>query len=196
MFFLAAAAAAVQAGAKTAAEGHAVGLPQFDPSSFPSQIFWLAVFFGGLYWLMDGYFLPRIGATIEERRDRIADDLDQAAEFRQQAEDAEKAYNQALADASARAQAIAAETRENVSAEIAELADEAAETSAANLAEAEARIAAMKADASQKVREAAIETTRSVIAALIDETPTRETVEAAMPRAEAKRTPEPATVNA
>lgn len=195
MSFLAIAAAAVEAAADLRGEAEASGLPQFDPSSWPSQLFWLAFFFGALYWLMAGYFLPRIGGTIEERRDRIADDLDQAAEFRQRAEDAEKTYNQGLADATAKAQAIAAETREALSEETAELAAEAGEKSAASLAEAEARIAAMKTDASKKVREAAIETTRAVIAALIDETPTAEAVAAAMP-ASAKAAPKPAPVNA
>lgn len=192
MSFLAITVAAAELAGEAHDGAESAGLPQFDPSSWPSQLFWLAIFFGALYSLMAGYFLPRIGGTIEERRDRIADDLDQAAEFRQQAEDAEKAYNQALADATARAQAIAAETREKLAAEIAELAAEADENSAASLAKAESQIAAMKAEASQKVREAAIETTRAVIAALIDETPTAETVAAAMPGAAApaaKRTP-------
>jgi F-type H+-transporting ATPase subunit b len=181
MSFLAITVAAAELAGETQGGAESAGLPQFDPSSWPSQLFWLAIFFGVLYSLMAGYFLPRIGGTIEERRDRVADDLDQAAEFRQQAEEAEKGYNQALADATAKAQAIAAETRERLSAEIAELAAEADENSAASLARAEAQIAAMKAEASQKVREAAVETTRAIIAALIDETPTAETVAAAMP---------------
>lgn len=193
MSFLAIAVAAAQTAGEAHGEAEAAGLPQFDPSSWPSQLFWLAVLFGTLYALMSSVFLPRLGAIIEERRDRIADDLDQAAEFRQQAEEAEKAYNQALANATARARAIAAETRESLAEEIAELAAEADRKSAADLAEAEDRIAAMKADAQKKVREAAIETTRSIIAALIDETPTAETIAAAMPAAAeekpAKRTP-------
>lgn len=192
MSFLAITLAATGLAAEAHGEAEAAGLPQFDPSSWPSQLFWLAIFFGVLYWLMAGYFLPRIGGTIEERGDRIADDLDQAAEFRQQAEEAEKAYNQALADATAKAQAIAAETREALSVEIAEIAAEANASSAENLAKAEAQIAAMKTEASKKVREAAIETTRAVIAALIGETPTAETVADAMPGAAeptANRTP-------
>lgn len=178
-------AIAMAAAAETAAEAHGesggAGLPQFDPSSWPSQLFWLAIFFGLLYWLMSTVFLPKIGGTIEERRDRIADDLDQAADFRQQAEDAEKAYNAALADATAKAQAIAAETRDELGAEIAEISADAEAKAAAGVAAAEARIADMKADAAAKVREAAIETSRAVVNALIDETPTAEAAAAAMP---------------
>lgn len=166
-----------------AGEDHSSGgLPQLDLSNWPSQLFWLAIFFGALYWLMASYFLPRIGAMIEERRDRIADDLDQAAESKQQAEGAEKAYAKALADATAKAQAIAAETRARLAGEIAEMSAEAEAKADEALAAAEARIAAMKTDASKKVREAAAETARAVVAALIDETPTAEAVAAAMAR--------------
>lgn len=157
------------------------GLPQMDASTFPSQLFWLAITFGLLYWIISSFVLPRIGGAIEERRDRIADDLDQAAEFRQHAEEAETAYNEALTDATTKARAIAADTRETLKGEIAEMSTEADRESADALAKAEERIAAMKADASEKVREAAVELSRAIVAALIDETPTAEAAEAAMP---------------
>ncbi len=159
------------------------GLPQLDASSWPSQLFWLAVTFGVLYWLMSGYFLPRIGAMLEERRDRIADDLDKAAEQRSLAEQAEAAYNRSLADARAKAQAIAAATREEVGAEVTATQKEAGESLAAKAEAAEARIAEMKNSAAAKVREAASDTTRAIVEALIYETPTDAVVSAAIAKA-------------
>ncbi|MCK5749923.1 MAG: F0F1 ATP synthase subunit B', partial [Oricola sp.] len=165
-----------------AAEPHVAGeaasasLPQLDPTWWPSQLFWLAVTFGVLYWLMAGRFLPSLGGAIEERRDRMADDLDQAADFKRQAEDAETAYNKALADARAKAQAIAADTRAEVDQEIAGLQAETDEALDKQLAAAESRIAKMKTDAAAKVREAAADTTRAVVEALIDEAPTDDAV--------------------
>ncbi|MGF1544816.1 MAG: ATP F0F1 synthase subunit B [Parvularculaceae bacterium] len=158
--------------AEAAAEGGS--LPQADFSTWPSQLFWLAVTFGALYWIMSSSILPRLGGAIEERRDRIADDLDQAAEHRRQADEAEAAYERALADARAKAQAIAAETRAELEAEIAEMQKTADAEAAARLAEAEARIDAMKAEASSKVREAAADVAKAIVATLIDETPTDE----------------------
>lgn len=166
-------------GAAAAAESGASGLPQFDPSSWPSQLFWLALAFGALYWMMAGYFLPHLGRTIAERRDRIADDLDKAAEGRTKSAAAEKAYLQALADATQKAQALAAESRAKLAAQLAELSAAADREAAENLARAEARIAAMKADASKKVRDAALEASRAIVAELLDETPTTETAAAA-----------------
>ncbi len=158
------------------------GLPQLDASTWPSQLFWLAITFGVLYWLMSTIFLPRLGAALEERRDRIADDLDKAAESRRMAEEAEASYNRSLADARARSQALAAAARDEAGAEIAS-AQKAAETSlAARTAAAEARIAAMKASAAAKVMEAAGDTTRAIVEALINETPTESVVKAALGR--------------
>lgn len=159
------------------------GLPQLDSSTWPSQLFWLAITFSILYWLMSTYFLPRIGAALEERRDRIADDLDMAAESQRLAKEAEAAFNRSLADARARAQAIAAETREEVGSEVAAMQADAEAGLAAKAAAAEARIAAMKASAAAKVREAAGDTTRAIVEALILETPTDAVVSAAVARA-------------
>jgi len=179
-FVTSAAGAAAQAAQTHGGDASSVGLPQLDPAWWPSQLFWLAITFGVLYWLMHAHFLPRIGGVLEERRNRIADDLDQAVETRQQAEDAETAYNQALADAKAKAQTVAANKRAVTDEEIAELQKAADEKEAANLAAAEARIGEMRNDAISKVREAAVETTKAVVEALIDETPTDEAASAAI----------------
>lgn len=167
--------------AEVAAKGGS--LPQMDVSTFPSQIFWLAVTFGALYLIMSRMVLPRLGAAIEERRDRIADDLDRAAESKRMAEEAEAAYNRSLADARARSQAIAAETRDEVNTEIATLQKDAEQSLAARAAAAEAKISAMKAAAAAKVREAAADTTRAIVETLIQETPSEAAVEAALSKA-------------
>lgn len=166
---------AVSAAEEAHAEAGSAGLPQLDPTWWPSQLFWLAITFGILYWLMHARFLPALGGAIEERRDRIADDLDQASEFKRQAEDAEEAYKSALADAKAKAQGIAAEKRAEVDKEIADLQAETAAALDKQLAGAEARIADMKRQAAEKVGDAAAETARAVVEALIDEAPTEET---------------------
>jgi F-type H+-transporting ATPase subunit b len=175
--------------AEAAEEAPAAGgsLPQMDVSTFPSQIFWLAVTFGALYLIMSRMVLPRLGAAIEERRDRIADDLDRAAESKRMAEEAEAAYNRALAEARAKSQAIAAETRDEVNAEIAVLQKKAGESLAERAAAAEAKIAAMKGAAAAKVREAAADTTRAIVETLIQETPAEAAVEAAVAKAAGAR---------
>lgn len=162
------------------AEAASASLPQLDPTWWPSQLFWLAFTFGLLYWLMAGRFLPAIGGAIEVRRDRIADDLDQASEFKRQAEEAEKAYDTALSDAKAKAQGIAADTRATVDEEINALKVETDEAVEKQLAAAEARISEMKVAASAKIKEAASSVAGALVETLIDEAPTSDAVDKAI----------------
>ena len=112
-----------------------------------SQLFWFFLTFIALYFLLSKVFLPRVGETIEERGSRIADDLDQASRMQREAEEAEKAYTSALADARAKAMNVAETTKKAVDTEIqAELA--AADAEADKAAEAaENRIRQVRTDA-------------------------------------------------
>ena len=170
------------AAAEEAASG---GLPQFEASTFPSQLFWLVATFLILYWFMSSVALPKIGGVIEERSDRMADDLDKAAELNAQAEQAKETYEKALADAKAKASSIAAETRKDIDAEIAKLQAETDERLAAKVAEAEARIAAAQENVGEQMRLAAVDVAGSLVAALIEETPSEDTVRAAVEAARA-----------
>ncbi len=158
----------LSASAEAAEKG---GLPQLDASTYPSQLFWLAVTFLTLYLAMQFVFLPRLGGIIEERRNRIADDLDQAAEFKREAEEAEISYNKALADARAKANAIAAETRAEIDGQIKAEQAQMDTQLASRLAEAEDRINAMKQSANEKVDEAAADTTKALMEALVGTAP-------------------------
>lgn len=167
------------------AEGaeEAGGLPQLNAETYVGQVFWLIITFGLLYAFMSRVFLPRLGGVIEERRNRIADDYDQAAEFKRQAEDAQATYERSLADAKARAASIAAETRASVDADIAEMEAENDAKLEAQVAEAEKRIEATAEAARGAVVEAARDTTKALVAALIGETPTEAAVDAAIEQA-------------
>ncbi len=119
-------AAAVDPHAVAHGEEHADSgaFPPFDPQYFAGQIFWLLISFGLLYFLLARVFLPRIGQTLEDRSNRIADDLDTAAHMQADAQAASKAYDTALADARAKAHNVAESTRQSVDAEIeAEMAE-------------------------------------------------------------------------
>ena len=62
--------------------------------------------------------LPRIGSVIEARAARIAGDIDAADKLRRETQEAIAAYEQALAEAKARAHAIAQEGRAKLNAEV------------------------------------------------------------------------------
>ena len=142
------------------------GMPQLDFSSYPSQIFWLVVSLVVLFFFMKAIALPRIAGGIEERADAIEDDLDRAAEFRKKAEEAEAAYEQALADARAKAQEIAQSTRDDIQKDVDAAVAKADAEIAARAAEGEKRIGEIRASALQAVEDVANETAEAVIGAV------------------------------
>lgn len=149
-----------------AAGAQSSGMPQFNPEYFPSQLFWLAVSFGLLYFLMSRVALPRIGEVIEERRDRIQRDIDSAEKAKQETEKALAAYEKALADARTRAGGLAKETREKLVAEVdAEKTRVEAQVNA-KIAEAEASIAATKVKAMSSIGEIATDIAGTVVGKL------------------------------
>lgn len=90
------------------------GLPQMDPTWFPSQIFWLAVTFTTLYVIFGKKILPALSNTIEGRRDHIQNDLDMAEQLKEEAEKVHEAYDEILGAARQKSSALFIKTDENI----------------------------------------------------------------------------------
>jgi F-type H+-transporting ATPase subunit b len=142
-------------------------MPQLDYHDWAPQLVWLAISFIALYLIMARLALPRIATVLEERRDRIATDLDQAEQLKKETEEAIAAYEQALAEARGRAHAIAQETRDKLSAEVEAERGEVEAKLAETTAEAEARIQASKNSALAHVDEVAAETAEAIVKQLV-----------------------------
>jgi len=131
------------------------GMPQLNFHSYPTQVFWLLIIFVVLYQLMTRAALPRIGGMIEERRSRIASDLDRAQELKDDTERAIASYEAALAEARAKAHAYVQEKRDALTAEMdterAHLDKEIAD----KVAKAEKAIAATRDKALAQVKDVA-----------------------------------------
>jgi F-type H+-transporting ATPase subunit b len=155
---------------------HNGGFPPFNSQTFASQFVWLVITFVLLYALMAKWALPRVGAIIENRQKRIADDFAEAGRLKAQSDEAVAAYEKALADARARAQTIANETRERQAAE-AEARRKTLEGELnVKLAEAEKTIAATKQAAMSNVRGIAEDATRAIVERLIGLAPSEKAV--------------------
>lgn len=161
--------------------GHGSGVfPPFDSTHYASQVLWLAITFGLFYLFLSRVVLPRIGGVIETRRDRIAQDLEQAARLKQDADNAIAAYEQELASARAKASDIAetARAKGKSEAEAERATAEAALES--KLKEAEERIAAIKAKAMNDVGTIAEETTAVIVEQLLGAPADKSAVSAAV----------------
>ena len=156
--------------------------PPFDPATFPSQLLWLAITFGALYLLMSRVALPRIGGILANRKAIIDADLAAADADRQKTDAAIAAYETALAEAKAKAQGIANETREAIQADLAAKRSAVEADLTAKVTAAEARIATTKAEALTHVDEIATETAQSVVTQLVGEVPA-DSVRAAVAKA-------------
>lgn len=150
---------------------HGGGFPPFNPKHFISQLVWLVISFGALYFLMSRATLPRIGRILEERRQRISRDLEEAALRRSESEAAQAAYEKALTEARGKANTIAGEARNRLTAESDTNRKSLEAALAAKLEDAERRIAATKSEAMSHVRGIAIDAAQAIVTTLVGTTP-------------------------
>ncbi|MGE5547394.1 MAG: F0F1 ATP synthase subunit B' [Solirubrobacterales bacterium] len=155
-------------------------MPQFDPAFFAPQLFWLAVTFIALYFLMATVALPKIGAILDERQRKIDDNLDKAAQLKAEAEAAVAAYEKALAESRAHAHAVIKETSERLSKTSEARHKELAHRLADQIKAGEARIAAAKDAALANVRAVASEVAGSVVSRLSGAAPDQNAVDSAV----------------
>lgn len=146
--------------------GEAVGMPQLDFSTWPNQIFWLAVALVAIYMILTRVAVPRISAVLAERRGTIINDIAAAEDLKAKALEAEKAYQDALTAARAEAAKIVAKARAEIQADL----DRATSAADADIAEktaaSEARISEIRAGAVESVTEVARDTAAEIVAAL------------------------------
>lgn len=162
---------------------HGGEFPPFNTATYPGQLVWLALTFGFLYVMMARVIAPRLAGILDDRRRRIAADLDQADAMRSRAEEAGKAYEQSLGEARAKAQAIAQETRAALSTEN-EVRRKALEAElAAKLAESDSTIRSRTESAMASVREVATDAAAAIIERLTGRSPDRGSLDAAYDRA-------------
>ncbi|MEO1473977.1 MAG: F0F1 ATP synthase subunit B' [Pseudomonadota bacterium] len=158
----------------TTAEGHglpetaaeAPGMPQLDFSTFPNQIFWLVITLVAIYLILTKVALPRIEAVLSERRGTITNDIAAAEELKLKAEEAEAAYDKALADARVEANSIVAAARAEIDAELADAVAKADAEIAAKAAESQKAIAEVQAGALAAVNDVANDTAADIVTAL------------------------------
>ena len=155
-------------------------MPQLEFADFTPQLVWLVIVFGALYLMMAKVALPRVSEVLLSREQRIANDLDAAERLNQEAQDALKAYEAALADARAKAHTLAVETREKVQAEAAAKQAEAEARLAERATEAEAQIKAARDEAMANVRDIAGTAASDVVTQLMGAAPDDATLNAAL----------------
>jgi F-type H+-transporting ATPase subunit b len=157
--------------------------PPFEPEFFASQLFWLAIAFVALYVLMAKLMIPRLGGIIEARKSSVDGDLAQAAHYRKEADAALAAYEQSLAEARNRAQAVANETRIRLNVQSEKARHELEAKLNAKLADAERTIATTRNAAMANVKTIAVDAAGAIVQRLTGIAPAAASVESAVAEA-------------
>ncbi|MBO0132633.1 F0F1 ATP synthase subunit B [Agrobacterium burrii] len=161
------AATHTETGVAHGSEGASGVFPPFDHTTYASQVLWLAITFGLFYLLMQKVIVPRVGGILENRHGRIAQDLDEAARLKSEADAAVETYEKELAAARAKASSIGSAARDAAKAK----ADADRATIEAGLAEklaaAEKRIAGIRDQAFADVGVIAEETATAIVDQLV-----------------------------
>ena len=93
-------------------------MPQLDPEFWPAQVFWLIITFSVLYLIIWKIFLPKITYSIENRKSRVVNDLDEAQKLKESAEKKLREYNQIIENAKKEAKKIIEESRKKLDQDI------------------------------------------------------------------------------
>ena len=75
------------------------GMPQLNPEFWIAQIFWLILILSSLYIILWKIFLPKITDSIENRKLKVVNDLNETQKLKESAEKKLKEYNQIIGKA-------------------------------------------------------------------------------------------------
>jgi F-type H+-transporting ATPase subunit b len=157
-------------------------MPQIEQLSevFASQLFWLIVTFGLIYFVIGRGMMPKIEATVEARDKRIAEDLAIAEQARASADEAEEAYRQRMADVRAEAMKVTQAAKQKSALEAEGRLAEADQAIGGKVASAEAGIEQARQAALAEIEAVAAEAARDMAAKLsgasVDEAAARKAV--------------------
>lgn len=155
-------------------------MPQLDISTFTPQIIWLIITFGVLYLLMAKLALPRIGSILEQRQNRIEDNLAMAQNLKRESEVDAKSYETAILEAREQARTSTQLAIKEMSEESQRRQSELNDRLVNEVKSAEERIAQARKKAMSNISEMAEDIVLDAAESLIGITPNKDTVKNAV----------------
>ena len=98
--------------------GASVGMPQFNIEFWSAQIFWLILIFFALYIIIWKIFLPKISDSIENRKSRLINDLNETQKLKEKAETKLNEYNKIIQDSKNIAKEVIEENKKKLNKDI------------------------------------------------------------------------------
>jgi len=155
-----------------AAEGQgSTGLPQMDITTFPSQLFWLVITFAILYIFMWRVVIPKLSTTIEERKDKISNDINEAEKFNSEATGILEKYEEQMSSASQNASTIISESKSQMNEYFENLKLENEKKIEEMIRKSQEMIKSREKESINEVRNATLETVKEIIVKYLDKIP-------------------------
>lgn len=131
--------------------------------TYSSQIFWLLLIFGALFFIVGRGMVPKVVDTVSQRDTQIASDLAAAQAAREQADREEEAWRLRENANRANAQALVAEAKAEAGRRNETRLSEAQTRFDAQLADADARIGASRDQALSEIETVAAEAAQDIV---------------------------------
>jgi F-type H+-transporting ATPase subunit b len=143
-------------------------MPQLNqlPEIFWSQLFWLAVVFGIIFFVIGRGMVPKIQSTVDAREKQIADDLERAQAARAAADQTEEAWRERMDAARVEAAKIASEAKQASARDTEAKVKKAADKLALKLEASEKKLGEAVQSARSEIESIAAELTQDLVSRL------------------------------
>ena len=148
--------------------GSETGMPQLNPEFWIAQILWLILIFSSLYLIVWKIFLPRITYSIENRKSRIVNDLDEAQKLKEKAEGKLKEYNEIIEQSKKEARKIIDDNKKKLNQDLTNKKEKINNEIEKELIAAEKEIENLKKSSILNISNIAAETSAEVIKQIIN----------------------------
>ena len=152
------------------------GMPQLNPEFWVAQIFWLTIIFSGLYLIIFSglyliiwkIFLPKITYSIENRKSRIVNDIQEAQKLKESAEIKLNEYKKIIENSKKEAKKIMEDSRKQLDKDIDSKKQKIDDEIAKELLAAEKEIKDLKSSSIVNISKIAVEISSEITKQIIN----------------------------
>jgi len=148
--------------------GSEAGMPQLNPEFWAAQIFWLILTFSSLYLIIWKVFLPKITLSIENRKSRVVNDLDEAQKLKENAEKKLNEYNKIIEESKKEAKKIIEDSKKKLDRDIENKKQKFNDEIEKELMAAEKEIKDLKKSSISNINNIAAETSAEIIKQIVN----------------------------
>ena len=148
--------------------GSEAGMPQLNPEFWTAQIFWLVLIFSILYLTIWKIFLPKITYSIENRKSKIVNDLNEAQKLKENAEKKLKEYEDIIINSKKEAKKIIEDSKKKLNRDIEEKKQKFNDEIEKEILNAEKEIKDLKKSSISNINKIAAEISVEAIKQVID----------------------------